>query len=225
MKNGEAASFQDNSAHGEDSFLVRELGDTSVLDAVMDGVSQCEGAYASGFTQQMLQDSKIQNLDDMKDVLEQVNSLLFQSGQGNNLLTTISAALKLDDQLHLIFAGDSPVYLITGGELQELTTIVKSRLLPSLSGGAVGQSETFKYQYKQVTLQPGDRLILTTDGLIDNVFPEEMAEIVRASGSPEEAVSALEELVGEKRRQRTGREDAYGTFREDDQTAIFRYFN
>ena len=225
MKNGEAASFQDNSAHGEDSFLVRELGDTSVLDAVMDGVSRCEGAYASGFTQQMLQDSSIQSLRDLVDTLEQVNSILFQSGQGNNLLTTISAVLKLDDQLHLIFAGDSPVYLIRGSELQELTSIVKSSLLPSLSGGAVGQTKTFKYQQKQVTLQPGDRLILTTDGLVHNVFPEEMAEIVRVSGSPEEGVSALVELVGEKRRQHTGREDAYGTFREDDQTAILRYFD
>ena len=225
MKNGESASFQDNSAHGEDSFLVRELGDTSVLDAVMDGVSRCEGAYASGFTRQMLQDSSIQSLKDLVDTLEQVNSLMFQSGQGNNLLTTVSAVLKLDDQLHLIFAGDSPVYLIRGSELQELTTIVKSSLLPSLSGGAVGQYETFKYQHRQITLQPGDRLILTTDGLVDNVFPEEMADIVRASGSPAEAVSTLVELVAEKRKQHTGRADAYGTFREDDQTAIVRYFD
>ena len=161
----------------------------------------------------------------LTDALEQVNGLLFQSGQGRNLLTTVSAALKLGDQLHLIQAGDSPAYLIRGGEIQELTTIVKSSLLPGLSGGAVGQTERFKYHHVQISLEPGDRLILTTDGLVHNVFPEEVAEIVRAAPSPEEAVSALQQLVDEKRRLRTGREDAYGTFREDDRTAILRYFD
>ena len=225
MNNGTAASFSDNSAHGEDCFLIRELSTTTFLDAVLDGVTHCEGGYASGFTAQLLQDTPISSLDDLVETLEQANSTLFQSGRGRNLLTTVSAALKTGDELHVINRGDSPVYLIRGGEATELTTIAKAELLPSLTSGAVGLREKFTYEYKKVALQPNDWLVLLTDGLTNNVFPEELADIVGKASSPQEAVSALEELVNEKRRTHKGREDAYGTFKEDDRTAIFRYFD
>ncbi len=223
MSNGRTASFQDNSAHGEDAFLIRELSDTSSLDAILDGVTGCEGGYASGFTSQILQDARIESLSDLVDALELANSTLYQSGRGRNLLTTIAVVLKIGEELHIINAGDSPAYLMRGGEALELTTIVKSSLLPSMVSGAVGLHQRLAYSYKKIDLQPQDRLVLATDGLINNVFPEEMAEIVKGASSPDEAVSALSALVSEKRRLHIGRQDSYGTFREDDRTAIFRY--
>ena len=69
MHNGSAASFHDNSAHGEDVFLIRELGDTVALDAVLDGVTHCEGGYASSFTAQLLVDTAIDSLDDLINAL------------------------------------------------------------------------------------------------------------------------------------------------------------
>ena len=225
MHNGSAASYHDNSTHGEDVFLIRELGDIVALDAVLDGVTHCEGGYASSFTAQLLGDATIESPGDIIDALEQANNTLFETGRGRTLLTTISAALKVADELHLISAGDSPAYLIRGGEASELTTIVKSSLLPSLVGGAVGLHEKFTYVYKRITLERHDRLLLATDGLLNNVFPHELAEIVGRAASPQEAVTALQELISEKRRLNKGREDAYGTFREDDQTAVIRYLD
>ena len=225
MHNGSAASFHDNLAHGEDVFLIRELGDTVALDAVLDGVTHCEGGYASSFTAQLLVDTAIDSLDDLITALEQANNTLFETGRGRNLLTTITVSLKIGDELHLITAGDSPAYLFRGGEARELTTIVKSSLLPSLVGGAVGMHEKFTYVYKRITLERHDRLLLATDGLTNNVFPQELADIVGRVASPREAVSALQELTSEKRRLNKGREDAYGTFREDDQTAVIRYLD
>ncbi len=225
MNNGEAATFQDNSAHGEDALVTVELGETSVLDAVMDGVSQLEGAYASTFTQQTIESAKIKGLDDLITALEQVNSLLFQGGRGRNLLTTISATLKQGEQLHVLSLGDSPMFLVRSGEVMELNTIVKSSLISSLSGGALGQKEKLDLQRNETSLEPGDRLVLTTDGLIHNILPEEIAQLVTQAGGAQEAVENLKALVDEKRSKNQGREDAYGTFREDDQTVIIRFFD
>ena len=202
--------------------MIRELGASSSLDAVLDGVTHCEGAYASSFTAQILKDASIEGLDDLLAVLEQASNTLFQSGEGANLLTTVSAALKLGDELHVINAGDSPVYLIRGGEARELTTIVKAGSFPSMVTGAVGQQEKFTYQYRKVTLEHQDRIALATDGLTNNVLPTELAEIVQQATSPQHAVSAIGDLVSKKRRQERGR--TYGTFREDDRTAIVRFF-
>ena len=225
MNNGAAASFHDNSAHGEDTFLIRELTTTASLDGVLDGVSHCGGGYASGFTLDTLQDAPITTLNDLLAVLELANNTLFQGGGGRNLLTTTSVALKLGDELHVINVGDSPVYLIRGGEARELSTNVKPGTLPGLLTEALGVHESFTYEYRQEILRPQDILILATDGLTNNVFPEELAAIVSKAASPDEAVAALKELVGEKQRLHIGREDSYGTFREDDRTAIIRYLD
>ena len=225
MDNGAVASLHDNSAHGEDAFLMRKLSDTASLDVVLDGLTHCEGAYASGFTVQLLQEAPIESLNDLTDAIEVANDTLFRSGRGRNLLTTISVGLKTGDQLHVINSGDSPVYLIRGNEVRELTNIVKSCVFPSVVSEAVGLQGKFIYQYKKLTIQPHDRLILATDGLIDNIFPEEIMDIVRQVTTPQEAVAALQELVNEKRRLHKGRQDSYGTFREDDLTCIIRYFD
>ena len=41
------ATFQDNSSHGEDSLLVKDLGGGSFLDVVLDGVTGHGGGEAS----------------------------------------------------------------------------------------------------------------------------------------------------------------------------------
>ena len=223
MNNGTAASFCDNSAHGEDALVIRELSETDCLDAVLDGVTHCQGAYASAFTAQMLQESPIGSLEELSAVLEQANATLFQSGGGRNLMTTVSVALKLGDTLHVLHVGDSPVYLVREGTIEELSSIVQAGPLSNLPNGAVGLRERWSYKHRQVTLQPGDRLVLATDGIPHNIFPEEVAPIVSGALSPEEAISALQGLVEEKRSRHQGREDTYGTFREDDRTAVVRY--
>ena len=41
------ATYQDNSTHGEDSFLVKDLGGGNFLDVVLDGVTGHGGEEAS----------------------------------------------------------------------------------------------------------------------------------------------------------------------------------
>ena len=225
MNNGNVASFNDNSAHGEDALVVRELSATSCLDAVLDGVTHCQGAYASDFTAQMLRDSPVASLEELSATLEQSNTTLFQGGGGRNLLTTASVALKLGTTLHVVNAGDSPVYLVRGGTIEELSSIVYAGPLSNLPNGAVGRVEPLPLKHRTLDLQTGDRLVLATDGLLHNLVPEEIGDVVAQSSTPEEAVSGLRALLEEKRAAHQGRPDTYGTFREDDCTAVVRYLN
>ena len=224
MENGLSATFQDNGPHGEDAFLTKELGPTGSLDVVLDGVTHCEGGYASSFTAQVLREAQIESARDVLNALEEANKILFQGGRGRNLLTTVSVALKLGQELHIISAGDSPVYLVRGGKARQLTNIERPTSLSGVTNGAIGLKEKLECFSGSITLEPRDRLILTTDGLTNNVYIEEVEEVIERSATPEDATAALQALVNEKRSQRKGREDFYGTFREDDQTVTIRYF-
>ena len=223
MKNGEVASFQDNAAHGEDAFVIRELGETSCMDAVLDGLTYCEGSYASNFTAQHLQSSELPALDDLVGVLRQANETLFQGGRGRSLLTTVSVALKVGTDLHVINVGDSPGYLVRGGQATELTSKSQSVMLPSMITIVLGLREELAYEYKKVELQPGDRLLLITDGISNNLTPEEMAVVVQSASSAQAAADALGELLAERRRLRQGTTEPFSTFREDDRTAVIRF--
>ena len=74
-----------------------------------------------------------------------------------------------------------------------------------------------------VSLEAEDRLVLATDGLIENVAPSELVALIDAERSPEQAVVALRQLFGEKKQGNKGRVDDSSGFRRDDATAIIRY--
>ena len=225
MNNGIVVPFQDNSAHGEDTFLTRELSRSAYLDVVLDGLTHCEGAYASGFTCQLLETNSIDSVDDVIATLKEANKTLFQGGQGRSLFTTASATLKLGDELHVVNVGDSPIYLIRGGEAREISDTGKPINFPSMIQNVVGLREELHCEYQKLTLESGDWIILATDGITNNLFPEELARIIGDAATPDKASEALQELLSERRRLHRGREDSYGTFREDDRTAIIRYFD
>ena len=114
------ATFQDNSTHGEDSFLVKDLGDGKFLDVVLDGVTGHGGEEASQSVAEALNSADITSLDDVVGVLERMNAEFFQVGGGRFLLTTVSAAIYQGDQLLTVSAGDSPIYHIRADSYQQL---------------------------------------------------------------------------------------------------------
>jgi serine/threonine protein phosphatase PrpC len=74
-----------------------------------------------------------------------------------------------------------------------------------------------------MSLADGDRLVLATDGLIENIAPSELLALIDAAPSPEQAVATLRQLLGEKKQGNKGRVDESSGFRRDDATAIIRY--
>ena len=110
-----------------------------------------------------------------------------------------SGALYLDGRLHIMGAGDSRFFLVGLDSVEQLTGQSR-RLSPcGRSPKAIGAAQRPPTLVRtEVEIQPGSRLVLATDGVTDNVLVSELAGIVRAAATPEEAAERVNSLVEER---------------------------
>jgi serine/threonine protein phosphatase PrpC len=222
LPNGDAAVFQDNSYHGEDTYVTRELNRHCAIDAVFDGATGRGGADASGYAAKTLQEATVDTVDGITALLDMANQRLFQRGRGRFFLTTASVMLKIGSTLHVLHVGDSPAFLIRGHDIMSLTGTPQGATFLGIAN-ALGRHEKLSYKATNISLEDGDRLVLATDGLIENLAPSELLALINAAPSPEQAVATLRQLLGEKKQGNKGRVDESSGFRRDDATAIIRY--
>ena len=144
---------------------------------------------------------------------------------------TCVLAWIIDDKLHTAYVGDSRIYLMRGGRIQQLTidhswvqeAMDKGILTPELArehpnvhvirrylGSPVPPEPDFRLnlfdgegahhaENNQGThLQPGDVVLLCTDGLTDLVWNDEILEIVRTKPNLKEASRALVDLANDR---------------------------
>jgi len=224
MLASEVATLQDNSIHGDDSFLTRDLGGRAFLDVVMDGVTGCGGEEASRSVRDALAGVSVNSPDDILEVLERVNEEFFQVGGGRYLLTTISAALYRNGWLDVISAGDSPVFLFNPGSIQQLSGRVGGLLRASAAKPIGSGPHLASLARVEAQVEPGARLVLATDGLSDNIQREELGDLVRRATSPLEAAGNIEQTIAALLREGRVPAQLGGRFRHDDRTAIIRFF-
>jgi serine/threonine protein phosphatase PrpC len=187
----------------------------------MDGVTGRRGWEASQTLADALAAAPLTSPADLLAVLEDVNQQLYRRGLGHFLLTTIAAALYCESLLRIISAGDSPVVLIRPDTYQ-LFASRTSGFSPLGPMRAIGISKQLGTLYRaEVTLAPGDRVVLATDGVVDLVPHPELVEIIRAAASPDVAVEQLHRLL--VTRHTTAALGSQG--RRDDWTAVVRFFS
>ena len=221
--NSVVATLFDNATHGEDSYLIRDLGDGLFLDAVMDGVTGHGGEEASRSVSEALEHAAISSPEDVVAILEEQNDDFFQVGGGRFLLTTVSVALYLGGPLYIISAGDSPIFHIRGDEHKQLSGRIGG-ILRMGTAKAIGAGQTLNLHRDELTLAAGDRLVTASDGVTDNVNPAELADFVRNAAGPEAASAAIKAAINDRLERGITPELLGGRFRHDDQTGIFRYF-
>ena len=219
------AILQDNSVHGDDNHLTRDLGNNSFLDVVMDGVTGHGGEEASRTLKEALAETAVESIKDVEEVLKEVNTEFFQVGGGRFLLTTVSAALFMDGRLHVLGAGDSPLFLVGPDSLEQLAGRIGGFLHVGVAQAIGAGPELSNLARAETEVLPGSRLVLATDGLTDNILIDELVDLIRRSASPEEAAQQIEGSIVNYIREgrlpaRLGRR-----FRRDDRTAIFRFFS
>lgn len=100
--------------------------------------------------------------------------------------TTLTVGVVKQWDLHLAHVGDSRVYhlgrrgmsLITSEHIREMneedTRYEPNQQTQMILTKAIGKAEKVIPQIKTVRLQPGDKLLMCTDGLTDNVSPQEI---------------------------------------------------
>jgi len=221
MLTSTVAILHDNAGHGEDQYVVRALDHDAFLDAVMDGVTGRRGWEASQLLADTLAVAPLTSPADLLAVLEDVNDQLYRRGWGQFLLTTIAAALFLDGTLYTMGAGDSPIVLIRSETSQLLSSRI-SGFSPLGPPRAIGVGQHLRNLHQtEVTIAPGDRVVLATDGVMDIVPRDELVGLVHGAASPDAAVQQLHRLLTTRHAQtQVGRE-----VRRDDWTAIVRFFD
>lgn len=121
-------------------------------------------------------------------VLNALNRWLY--GQGRHFIdaqkgyiTTLSAVVFKSHKAHIFHVGDSRVYRLRNGSLEQLTrdhtTVVNAS--QSYLARAMGLDVTLDVDYKECDLEVNDIFLLSTDGLHDFITNKELIAIINDS--------------------------------------------
>jgi len=200
-------------AHNEDRFLADEG-----LFAVADGVGGHKaGEVASQTAVETLQREFTEpTTDALIDAVKTANRTVWNLAETNTdqrgMGTTLTAIALVDDggeeRLAVVNVGDSRAYLLQHGELEQLTEdhslveqlVREGQLTPeeaqvhpqrSIITRALGLDPEVEVDSWELTPYKGDRLLLCSDGLTNEVSDEQIASTLRTVSDPEEAAHQL----------------------------------
>jgi serine/threonine protein phosphatase PrpC len=129
--------------------------------------------------------------------------------------TTLVGVRILEDQLTIINVGDSRAYLVRGGEIKQLTedhSYVAERIrfgmmsaeeaavspMRSVITRAVGIAADIQPDIFDQALQPGDTVLLASDGLTRELSAAEVGDVLSAGHDAETACGVLIERANER---------------------------
>jgi protein phosphatase len=212
-------------ANNEDAYAV---GPDGRLFLVADGMGgQERGELASSMAAEIIPrvvyDSLAAN-QPAENVLDQAlhvaNDAICDAGkgqpEGRRMGTTAVMALHTNGKVYVANLGDSRAYLVRGDRVEQLT-VDHSVAQALVACGALTSEEarSSPYQHvlhkflgcmtfsehadiKLITPEPGDRLILASDGLTNHVTDEDLREGARRIGDPQEWADILVQLALER---------------------------
>jgi PPM family protein phosphatase len=143
----------------------------------------------------------------------EVNQLAQNNEFYRGMGSTVSVVFLADDILVAANVGDSPIYLVRGGGIEELSVqhTVLAEQAALYPGGtpllgemyrhmltrAMGVQETVKPDIREVRFLKDEIVIICSDGLSNKVSPEEVLEIVSRE-TPEKACRLLVDLANNR---------------------------
>ncbi len=141
-------------------------------------------------------------LELLAEALREANRRIRERADGDRSLhgmgtTGVVAHLSEDDTtVTLAHVGDSRGYLLRDAELHRITEdhVVRGLLGRSLSQ-ALGTEPEVDPEAAEVTLRPGDRVLLCTDGLTDMLDDEDIAATMSDGNGERAACDALVEAA------------------------------
>jgi PPM family protein phosphatase len=194
-----------------------EIAQSGNLYIVADGVGgAAKGERASSFATEKLlyeyyQLPDLTPAERLKRLMREAGNHIFEYAENETfgrMATTMVAAVVQDGKLIVAHVGDSRAYLLRGGQARQLTrdhslvgemirdgtmteeesmhSKVKNRLTRSLGG----EENVHVDVTPEIDLEPGDRILLCTDGLTRYALPGDLVQM-GSHGSPVQVVKRL----------------------------------
>ena len=140
----------------------------------------------------------------IEQALQQTNRTVLQAGQSNpawtRMGTTVAIAVIAAGQAFIANIGDSRIYLLRNGLLRQCSQdhnptdpalfAGKVQNLSHLLTQAIGLEQTLEPSQQQFPVQPGDRLLLCTDGLSNMLSDPEISQLLQMD-SPQNSCRQL----------------------------------
>lgn len=196
-----------------------ELGDVEGLYVVADGMGgRASGSVASKMAVNAVRDSFLSKTRShdlaalLSESLRVANKAVYDEAQSKPDLqgmgTTCVAAAIREGRVYFAHLGDSRIYLLRDGRLSILTED-HSFVAEQVRAGRISEEDARKSRFRNVItkaiglepeaepttgsteFQPGDVLLLCTDGLSGPVKDDEIADILLDSADPDEACGRL----------------------------------
>lgn len=203
--------------HNEDNFLLPEPGAQPQLFAVADGMGgHAAGAVASRLLVERLgEHAPFENgreIEQLLSLIGHANLSVYEASESDRSLrgmgTTLVLALVLGERFLAANIGDSRMYYYNGVSLARVTTDHSYVEQLVLSGAisreaaryhpqrniitrAVGLSPAVDTDLFEREWNPGDMLLLCSDGLHGAVEEDEILSILQSTDSPEEICERL----------------------------------
>lgn len=184
--------------HNEDAIGIYQH-DKAYLFVVADGVGGGEaGEIVSEFAVKYILAAFDENIrfdlswhDVLKLAFEKINDEVRRFGKVSEFVTgsTLLAMVVQGWDAYIAYVGDSRVYHWAGGKMHQVTSdhLMESQPNPTSKGEtseqirtilskAIGKEDTIEPELLLLRLQPRDRLMLCTDGLLKRVSEEEVQQ-------------------------------------------------
>ena len=215
IRHGVATDTGNLRQQNEDAFVA-----TDRLIAVADGMGgHNAGEVASRLAVAMLHDrssSPFANVGELVDLVTEINAAIYReattnSGQrGMGTTLTVAALVPNDPVPHVLIAnvGDSRTYLLRDGKLRQIT-VDHSYVQELVHEGVLTPEEARQHPRRNIVtralgidahvtvdswtlpVMPGDRFLLCSDGLVDEVSVEDVTALLRNTTDPKKVAQTL----------------------------------
>lgn len=218
LRSGAATDTGQVRANNQDAVLIAEP-----VFAVADGMGgHAAGEIASQVAVESLQESQVTSLDSLVEAVREANRSVWQRasddpelhGMGTTLcaIALVPGEAGADEQIVVVNVGDSRVYQFHDGELTQLTDdhslvedlVREGRLSPqearthpqrNILTRVLGNDSDVEVDSWLVDPHRGDRFLLCSDGLFNEVDDDKIASVLRRLADPDDAAHELVTLA------------------------------
>jgi len=180
---------------GDDFFEVKVMENITVA-VVCDGVgSAMQGGEAAKRTSNFLVHSlknrpKSWSMEkSIKHFIENINRVLYlesmEDYEREELVTTLTVVVIEGDRLYGANVGDSRIYLARNGQFSQLSNdhSMDEEGMENVLTAAMGLEESVAPYYFENNLQAGDKILLCSDGLYNELKQDELADGLKIGAS------------------------------------------